>query len=179
MSITARGKMKIRQDDIETHVTRSFDPKEAPEDQDEWVGKRRIIDGIPETTLWRWPKNRVDRLRAFDDWHDIGMQIIHRAGASFRLMAVYRRVFRWDECCIWSSDEELAQAAGHCDWKTISREVGRHRALGIIRTEKGWRLAGNLRLRTRTIQLTVPLKLDPAIVVRDLPAIRTPVDPME
>lgn len=143
-----------------------FDPKVSGSKS--WTGKRRAVEPAIEVVLWRWPAERKDQYRAFDDWHDIAMQLIHRAGASFRLMAVYKKVIRWREGCIWNSDEELALEAGRCGWKTISREIGVHRDLGIIAIERGWRVAHGNRLRTRTIRLSVPTALDPEIVVRDI-----------
>ncbi|THK35627.1 hypothetical protein EHS39_23655 [Ensifer sp. MPMI2T] len=96
------------------------------------------------------------------------MQIIHRARKSFRLMAVYKKVIRWNEGCIWDSDEELAAEAGRCDKKTMSREVAMHRKLGIIALEHGWRKVDGKMLRTRIIRLAIPLNLPPEIVIRDL-----------
>ncbi|NKM87467.1 hypothetical protein GFL54_24840 [Rhizobium laguerreae] len=146
----------------------SFDPKHGGESQQLWSGRRRSVQPAVEVLLWRWPIDRKAQYRAFDDWHDVAMQIIHRAGAGFRLMAVYKKVIRWKEGCIWNSDEELAIEAGRCGWKTISREIGVHRDLGIISLEHGWRLANGNRLRTRTIRLSIPAVLEPEIIVRDL-----------
>ena len=132
------------------------------------TGQRRQIARVNEVLLWRWPLDRKAQFQAFDDWHDIAMQIAHRAGIGFRLLAVYRKVIRWNEGCVWKSDKELALEAGRCNWKTISREVADHRALGIIHVDHGWRLVDGNRLRTRVIRPAVPAVFDPEIVVRDL-----------
>ncbi|GLR60282.1 hypothetical protein [Rhizobium indigoferae] len=157
-------------DNVSGRELNGFDPKLSRESGPEWSGKRRSIEPAGQVLLWRWPVDRKAQYRAFDDWHDIAMQIIHRAGANFRLMAVYKKVIRWKEGCIWTSDEELALAAGRCGLKTISREIGVHRDLGIISLEHGWRVVHGNRLRTRTIRLSVPAVLDPEVIVRDLHA---------
>lgn len=158
----------VNQTQLAAGTARSFDPRGHAPQRLERSGKRRQVTVAASSVPWRWPLERKDQYEAFDDWHDIAMQIIHRAGASFRLMAVYKKVIRWKEGCIWSSDEELALEAGRCGWKTISREIGIHRNLGIIHIEHGWRVYQGKRLRTRTIRLAIPETLDPEIIVRDL-----------
>jgi hypothetical protein len=149
-------------------ATTGFDPlSERPSDA-EWTGRRRKGKTPAQAIPWLWPTTRALQLKAFDDWHDVAMQIVHLAGAGFRLMAVYEKVIRWNEGCIWQSDEDLAQSAGRCSWKTISREVALHRSLGIIVVEKGWRKDGHRIVRTRTIRPAVPINLPPEVHVRDL-----------
>lgn len=155
-----------------------FDPARSEMDFNDISGGKRKIAVVESVQCirWDWPSERKDQRQAFDDWHDIAMQILHRAKASFRLMAVYRRAFWWKQGCIWSSDEELARDAGNCNWKTISREVAMHKRLGIISVEKGWRVVGGLRLRTREIRLAIPLYLGPEIVVRDVKSLPVHTD---
>ncbi|MEY9780342.1 hypothetical protein [Sinorhizobium fredii] len=147
-----------------------FDPKQSTTSTEpEWVGKRREIGTASEVIPLRWPTTREAQLKAFDAWHDIAMQIVDRAGCGFRMMAIYEKVIRWKEGCIWDSDEELASSAGKCSWKTISREIATHKKLGIILVEKGWRRVRGKPIRTRTIKLAVPDPLPPEIDIRDLP----------
>jgi hypothetical protein len=131
-------------------------------------GRRKTIEKAVAVIPWRWPEQGGKaQYDAFDNWHDVAMQIVHRARASFRLMAVYKRVIRWKSGEIWSSDAELASMAGRCNWKTISREIALHRKLGIILVTHGSREANGRKLKTRTIRLAVPTVIDPAIVARD------------
>lgn len=159
-----------------TEAQAGFDPLSSPDRFQSISGGRRKLGAPVASIKWNWPADRKDQFQAFDDWHDIAMQILHRANAGFRLMAVYKKVIRWKEGCIWSSDDELARDAGHCYWKTISREVALHRSLGIITVEHGWRVCAGKRLRTRIIRPSIPTALDPEIVIRDLKSL--PFEPV-
>ncbi|MBX5034237.1 hypothetical protein [Rhizobium lentis] len=166
--LSQSGKPQRTAPHLHEPATDRFDPAIDDRDAAPRSGVRRTVEPAAGVLPWLWPTERKAQYRAFDDWHDVAMQIVHRAGAGFRLMAVYKKVMRWNEGCIWNSDAELALEAGRCSWKTISREIRLHRALGIIAIELGWRVVHGKRWRTRTIRLAVPAVLDQEIVVRDL-----------
>jgi hypothetical protein len=133
-----------------------FDPKLLPGEEPKWLGTRRAVVSRSESIRWRWPSERTAQYQAFDDWFDIAAQIIHRDGAGFRLLAVYKLVINWKRGNLWQSDAELAKRAGRCSVKAISRDVALHKRLGIIEVDHGCRDANGQKLKTRTISLSVP-----------------------
>ena len=60
------------------------------------------------------------------------MQIVHKVGLNFRMMAVVERLIDMRTGTITCTNIELAAAAGHCSKKTISREVTSYERLGLF-----------------------------------------------
>jgi hypothetical protein len=116
---------------------------------------------------------RNAQYQAFDDWFDIAAQIIHREGAGFRLLALYKLVINWKRGNIWHSDAELAKRAGRCSEKSISRDVTLHKRLGIIQVAHGARNVSGQKVKTRTIGLSVP---DPLPTWIDVGSLTTNMD---
>jgi hypothetical protein len=149
--------LKVLQQDLpEAPSVQSFDPKLAARAEPEWLGVRRVVVSSSESVRWRWPMERTAQYQAFDDWFDIAAQIIHREGAGFRLLALYKLVINWKRGNIWQSDAELARRGGRCSIKAISRDVTIHKRLGIIQVAHGSRDVKGQKLKTRTIGLSVP-----------------------
>ncbi|WP_392711126.1 hypothetical protein [Rhizobium ruizarguesonis] len=147
-----------------------FDPRRSDPAPPEWLGKRRSPADPVECEPWRWPTADAtprQRYQAFDDWHDIAMQILDKEGGSFRLMAAYKKVMQWKLGEIWATDEELAAKSGRCSERTISRDIAAQRRLGIIIVENGWRKAGERFLRSRTIKLGVPAAIPSYVMLSD------------
>lgn len=94
------------------------------------------------------------------------MQILHDAKATFRVMAIYDRLFDWDSREIVASDEEIAEEAGRCDKKTVSREISTHKKLGIICVDQQWREKYGKHVKTRVIRLSLPKNMPKKVHVR-------------
>jgi hypothetical protein len=109
----------------------------------------------------RWPQGMKERYDMFDAWHDVAMQIIDEAGVSFRFLAVTKKVFHWKSGTIRETNSTIAERAGRCSAKTISRDVKQAADLGILILEFGSRKnrEGKV-LKTRVIKPAIPADLD-------------------
>lgn len=126
-------------------------------DLSELSGNRKRIDSVDAVRYPRvWPKAAVSRLEAFNAWKVIAMRLLHANKASFRLMCVYPDAMSWENGEVWSSDEDLANLAGGCGTKTISREVALYKSLGLIMVERGWRDRAGKLVATRKIRMALP-----------------------
>lgn len=114
-----------------------FDPKSVPAN-DSRSGKRREFDVVKGVKLL-WPEGSKQRFDLFDAWHDVAMQIIHRQKAGLRLIAISKKVLRWSSGSIRISNEEMAERAGYCSAKTMSREVQAYTALGLLIAKTEWK----------------------------------------
>lgn len=159
--------MTFQMSNVQTGVIGSvtFDPAtgEVIEDRPEWLGRRRKLEASAVSCRpFRWPTDRKQRYDLFDTWHDLAMFVLNASNpkGSYRLMAVARKVFRWDIAGIVDTDEQLAERAGRCSVKAIGRDIRRAKRLGLIANEMGWRRpnGGGFR-KTRIIRLTVPIVL--------------------
>lgn len=127
-------------------------------------GQRRIFEKVDALPL-RWPRDKKDRFDLFDAWHHVGMQLLHRGRGSFRLIAVAKLVIRWAPGVIIDSNAQLAERAGGCAEKTISREVQDYVDLGILIADMGWRHVGTQVVRTRSMRLALPTNLPGGITL--------------
>lgn len=132
-------------------------------------GKRRVFEKVEALPL-KWPQGSGDavkkaRFDLFDAWHGVGMQILHRERCSFRLMAVTKIVIRWSQGIITNSNAELAERAGGCSEKTISRDVQDYVDLGIFIADMGWRRVGSQIVRTRSLRPAAPTTLPEGILL--------------
>ena len=127
-------------------------------------GKRRSVDELPGLRYPRvWPLEAERRQDEFDFWHSIAMQILNANGASFRLLATIAAALdrQWGQ--VHETDEELAEMAGGCSIKTISRDLADYKRLGLLVVEYGWRESKGKMVRKRTIYTAIPSTL-PAYV---------------
>lgn len=114
-----------------------FDPRANAAD-DILSGERRQFRSVKSVRL-RWPEGSKLRYDMFDAWHDIAMQIIHREKAGLRIMAISKKVVQWSTGSIRISNEEMAERAGYCSPKTMSREVQVYTALGLLIPKREWK----------------------------------------
>lgn len=142
----------------------TFDPSTGEIHPARSTGISHTVDKTACLPL-RWPSGSKNRYDLFDAWHDVAMQVVDRAGARFRLLAVAKKVIRWDSGTITLSNAELAARAGRCSEKTITRDVAQAADLGIFIVDMGWRKEGTQIVRTRTIRPAVPTVLPVEIAV--------------
>ncbi|WP_265975777.1 hypothetical protein [Brucella intermedia] len=132
-----------------------FDPKISPAN-DIRSGKRREFKTVKGVKL-RWPEGAKQRFDLFDAWHDVAMQIIHREKAGLRLMAISKKVVRWATGSIRISNEEMAERAGYCSPKTMSREVQIYTSLGLFVPKTEWKRPSKDKFLTvRELFLSLP-----------------------
>ncbi len=126
--------------------------------------RKKRIDRCAGIKIVRWPAERKLQHDVYEAWLDIAMQILYQTKTSFRLVAVIRSFLFWKKGEIHASDAQLAERAGRCSVRSMSRDIAAYRALGVIKIEHGWRVLEGRRLRTRVIRLSVPDPI-PAFVV--------------
>lgn len=91
-----------------------------------------------------------------NEWRYIAMQVITRNGGNFRIMAIIDAVFDISSCHIISTDEEMALGAGGCSVKTISRDLGAMKDMGLIIAADAWIEKNGKKVKGRKIRLAVP-----------------------
>lgn len=140
-----------------------FAPDTVEKERFDWQeGQRRKIEAAEALPL-RWPATPKERFDLFDAWHHVAMKILYRERGSLRLMAVAKIIIRWSQGIITDSNAELADRAGGCSEKTISREVQDYANLGIMIADMGWRRVGSQIVRTRSLRLALPTILPEGI----------------
>lgn len=126
---------------------------------------------MPETEAIRfrypWPVTTSLQAEVFHDWRYMAKQVIHQNGGSFRLLAALTDLIDMGTGETKASDEDLAEEAGRCGVKTISREVGAYRRMGIIQTLKTFQPKGEKNVRARIIRLAMPIAAAASLHVRD------------
>lgn len=127
-----------------------------PDEFDWQSGEHQTPDRQDRYRL-RWPtENRLQR-ELFEAWHAVAMQV---ADGRVRVLAVIWRFINWKTGTFFPTDSTLAECAGGCSTKTISREVARYDALGIVDIERGWRKNSSGQfVRTRVLHPTIPADL--------------------
>ena len=134
----------------------SADDRQEPR---ELTGERRQFPPVKSIVL-QWPEGKKDRYTLFDAWHDVAMQILHREKAGLRIMAISKKVVRWSSGSIRLSNEEMAERAGYCHPKTMSREVQVYTALGLLVAKTEWkRTSKDKFLPVRELFLSLPIPL--------------------
>lgn len=125
----------------------------------EGKGRRKVLEPVPSVML-HWPDGAKERRDLVKAWHALAMAQVDRAKVSFRLMAVLKDFVHWKTGVIFPTNATLADRAGQCSERTVSRLIGQYEDLGIIRLRFGWRKgrAGNW-LQTRVIFMTLPKSL--------------------
>ncbi|NTJ67564.1 hypothetical protein G6M50_06270 [Agrobacterium rhizogenes] len=106
-----------------------------------------------------WGKSLSDRAIQFREWRYIAMQVVHRSSGPFRVIAILDVLFSLEDCECWATDEEFAHEAGHCNVKTISRELQALRSLGLVFLEKSWIEKYGKKVRARRLRLALPYDL--------------------
>lgn len=143
-----------------------FLPADAANDRPA-SGKRREFAKVEALPL-KWPQAMKDRYDLFDAWHHVAMQLLHRKRGSFRLIAVAKLVIRWTPGIIIDSNAELAEKAGGCAEKTISREVQQYVDLGVFISELSWKRPGGGKFITvRSLRPSLPTELPGGIILPD------------
>ncbi|RVC45467.1 hypothetical protein EN781_09735 [Mesorhizobium sp. M4A.F.Ca.ET.090.04.2.1] len=128
-------------------------------------GKHRKFSAKPSRN-WLWPKTREEQRKAFRAWQFIAKQIIHKERYSFQAISTFDQFLFWGKGEIYASNEEMAEAAGKCSARKISREISAYRDMGIIAVDMGWRKSQDGKFKsTRTIRLAVPRDFDPDISI--------------
>jgi len=136
-------------------------------------GKRKqiaLVDAIRYPDPWR--ESFTGRAEQFRDWRYIAMQVLHRNGGPFRLIAILDNVFDFEKCEILATDADLSREAGHCGTKTVSREIAALEKLGLIVKDVKWNdkaVNGKSvkKVRGRRIRLAIPSDVN-GIHIRDL-----------
>lgn len=132
-----------------------FDPTSGA-DNDSYSGERRKYKAVKSVKLL-WPEGSKQRYDLFDAWHDVAMQITHREKAGLRIMAISKKVVRWASGSIRASNEEMAERAGFCHPKTISREVQAYTTLGLLQSKTEWKRPSKDKFLTvRELFLSLP-----------------------
>ncbi|APO67244.1 hypothetical protein IE4872_CH01602 [Rhizobium gallicum] len=122
-------------------------------------GRRKVIEAVPSVTL-HWPSTMPQRRDIVKAWHALAMAEIDRANISFRLMAVLKDFVHWKTGLIFPTNATLADRAGNCSERTVSRLIGQYEQIGIIRLRFGWRRSKTGKwLQTRIIFMTLPKSL--------------------
>jgi hypothetical protein len=131
---------------------------------------RQVAESEGEIYPRVWALSFYGRRVQLDDWRYMAAQILHENGCSFRVFSVYDRLIDWDACEIASSDHEIAEEAGRCEKKTVSREIAMHKRLGIITIEYETRSRSGKLSRTRVLRPALPKKPPAYLRIRDNPS---------
>ncbi|OBQ72253.1 hypothetical protein A8145_05380 [Mesorhizobium loti] len=85
------------------------------------------------------------------------MRLVNREKASFQLLAVVWRFVDWRTGTFWASNSVLAEHAGGCSEKTITRNIEHLRRLGLVIVDLGFaKRKDGKSYRTRTVRLALP-----------------------
>lgn len=129
----------------------------------EWQAERKAMPASVPRVRLQWPEGIEARRDLFKAWHAIAMQV---AGKHFRVLAVLWRFIHWKTGTFYPSDRTLAECAGKCSIKTISREVALYKRLGILDVEtKGVKDRDGKLVTTRVLYPTIPKVLPSSISV--------------
>ena len=132
-------------------------PKPPIKALEKLTGKRRVVPVLPGLRFpIVWPMDAEKRLADYRDWHRIAMQILHNEKASFRLIAAISAALDWNDGTVCLTDDELAEVAGKCGSKSISRDIATYKTLGLLVTEYGWRERNGKNVRMRILRTAVP-----------------------
>lgn len=146
--------------------TTAFNPSTGEILDDRWSGQRRTFKRTA-SVLWNLPEPGKPRFDAFDAWYAMAAQVLHKARASFQVIAAFKILFIWKAGEITATDIRFTHYCGGCSDKTVSRIIGNYLDLGIIQIEPGWRVYRGKRLRTRIIRLAAPVDLPPVTIIPD------------
>lgn len=149
----------------DTNNSTAFRPNDAENAFFKGEGKRREIETREPLPL-RWPKTREEQQKTLEAWQDVAMQVIHDAGARFRLITTFWRLIIWKEGAVFASDGMIAKAAGDCSKDTIKNDVKQYKQLGIVHATVGWRTtkAGRL-VKSRVMRPAVPSDLRESVTL--------------
>lgn len=133
------------------------------------TGKRRQID-IHTALAIKWPTATKARYDLFDAWHYVAMRLARENKVGVHFLAVAKIVMLWKSGTITASNKHLADLAGGYSETVIKNEIALCARMGIITIKGSGRLdADRVRvIRTRTIRLAFPAKLDPRIKLPDV-----------
>lgn len=106
-----------------------------------------------------WEAEFGRRWEQYLEWRHIAVQVIQRAGGSFRIIAILDEVFDLAAGECWATDDEFARASGGCSTKTASRDIAHMKALGLFIADSGWRMKAGKNVRARRLRLSVPIDI--------------------
>lgn len=130
-------------------------------------GKRRSVETLHVLRYPRvWPIDPHERAKEFDFWHGIAMQILSKNNVSFRLLATISAMLARQFGEVYETDKEIAEMAGPCSTKTISRDLSDYRRIGILGTEYGLRDRNGKMVKGRTIYMSIPPTLPEYVNVK-------------
>ncbi|MER8699700.1 hypothetical protein [Mesorhizobium sp. M1273] len=141
-----------------------FRPESDTPEYFEGAGKRKDHARV-ESRPVRWPNNRIEAMKQFEVWHTVAMQIANAAGCSFRTLGVFFKFVNWSTGTLWPMDETLAEHAGNCSPKTVSRDLGAYKAAGIIDVKSVY--DPKEKRKRRVIRLTYPVRLPDGIILTE------------
>jgi hypothetical protein len=151
-------------------------PNEEREEMNEtpWKnlsGKHRLVEESEGEKYPRvWAPSFYGRRNQLDDWRYMAAQILHENSCSFRVFSVYDRLIDWESCEISASNYEIAEEAGRCEKKTVSREIATHKRLGIITIGYETRDVSGKLARVRVIRPALPIEIPSYLHIRDTPS---------
>jgi hypothetical protein len=133
------------------------------------TGKRRQIEIQPALAL-KWPVATKARYDLFDAWHYVAMRLARENKVGVHFLAVAKIVMLWKSGTITASNKHLADLAGGYSETVIKNEIAQFARMGVIVTKGSGRPGGQPGrvIRTRTIRLAFPAKLDPRIKLPDV-----------
>lgn len=101
-----------------------FIPDVANEHSTDWAGRRksRRLDRHTPILLG-WPTTPSERQEVYDAWHFVAMQVLHKANAGFRFLAIVPRFIDMRTGIVRGTNADFAAAAGGCHPQTISRDI--------------------------------------------------------
>jgi hypothetical protein len=153
----------IQRDQLKREVTGSFYrplPTDGERSYFDGEGKRKSVSTTAARPL-RWPEDRASQRVVFDAWHAVAMQVVHHHRGSFRTLAIFHKFINWMSGTLWPSDETMASHAGRCTTKTVSRDLGAYRDMGLISICSRY----INKQKVRVLRLTIPSPLPDGIVL--------------
>ncbi|WP_043061764.1 hypothetical protein [Brucella anthropi] len=135
-----------------------FIPDVASERSNDWTGQRKARRLDRHTPIpWDWPTTPDERQEAFDAWHFVAMQVLHKANAGFRFVAIVPRFMDLRTGIVRGTNADFAAAAGGCHPETISRDISLCEKLCLFIGKRTRNLAPNGGyIVRRSLRLSLP-----------------------
>lgn len=118
--------------------------------------RRRITTSAAVRFPNRWSDSEKGRKQQFYEWKYIAMQVMRANGGICSIIAVIQDVFDFDRRACYATNDELADEAGRCSPKTISRDVSAMKEMGLIICDTEWIEKSGKKTKARRIRLSTP-----------------------